>query len=126
MRNPTIESLELHISPYLELSQSMRKRIKRAGGEYSACRGTCSTRYVSLPATAEDVANALVLANTSRNPVAMIARGRSVGRYNAAWVVVHKYQPGCGETPVDFLHRSVTEAQANYDQRFPNTQPVHA
>jgi hypothetical protein len=44
-----LKSFRLDISANSELKASVRKRIKKAGGRYTECRGYCRTRFINLP-----------------------------------------------------------------------------
>jgi hypothetical protein len=55
-----ISHVELHLSPALELKQSLRERIKNEGGRYSECRGYSMHRFVTLPLAAHALISHLV------------------------------------------------------------------
>lgn len=46
----TLEQIRIHLPADVQLGD-LRKKIRKAGGTISDCRGYSTTRYISLPAT---------------------------------------------------------------------------
>ena len=99
-------SVELHLSTSPELPKRFGKRIKAAGGDYSACRGYCDHRYVTLPLTDDTrgLINDLLRAHgkTGGKGTTVVARGTGV-RGAQAWMDVHK-APYVGEHDSPLRH----------------------
>lgn len=93
---PAPKSIELHLASSPEFSR-YSKKVKAIGGSYSACRGNCYKRYVSLPWTDEGraLANKLIAEfgrgkSNSNRGTPVVARGvdRFRGKHVNAPIVV--------------------------------------
>jgi len=75
-------AFELHLRVSVELTPTMRKRIKEMGGKYSECRGNSDRRFVTIPNSAEGRELSAQLLNKSADGV------RSSGkRYTAVCIL---------------------------------------
>ena len=127
-------AVELHLSPHTEgWTRKFGKKVKEAGGTYSACRGTSDTRYVVLPVAAWELINEIVrfevsyrieLGTKSEVKVPMIARGLDVPGYNGqypSWMSVHYWNRHLQEAnlvnPFNYVLASVWESVASAIER---------
>jgi len=87
LNNPA--SVEMHFSSYNDLVKRFGRKIKAAGGTYTACRGRRTTRTVCLSLRDDTRALINALVNAYGGPkTPMIARGTGV-RGSMAWMDVH-------------------------------------
>jgi hypothetical protein len=101
---PTITHYEFHVGP-LPVPKSLGRRIKAAGGKFSECRGSQFKRFVTIPATAPDVANEVVRRLSGCLPAITVV-ARYEGQNPAglpAWVQVQKV-PSNSPNPVACFH----------------------
>lgn len=58
--------IELHVTAHTDgFKPALRKRIKKAGGHYSECRGHTTTRFVKIPAASAELADEVFEACTT-------------------------------------------------------------
>ena len=77
-----VQAFEIHLGSDEAFVKRFGRRVKAAGGNYSACRGHSSDRYVHLPVTARVLANEIIEAGVferwdtkAKVPVTVIMRG---------------------------------------------------
>ena len=81
---------ELHLFPSTEFTKKFGKKVKAAGGTYSACRGYCDRRYVTVPSTCVELIDALLAAYPTGRTCAVL---RTPSRFSRpSWVVVQHGQ----------------------------------
>ena len=106
---------ELHLSPSAEFTKKFSKKVKAAGGTYSACRGYCDRRYVTVPSTCVELIDALLAAYPAgrtrhgRDTCAVLRTSSHFSR--PSWVVVQH-----GETAAQ-LESGIERAAAHAVKR---------
>jgi len=108
--------VELHLSHSPDLPRVFGKKVKAAGGTYTACRGHRRSRSVTLPFTPDTYAliNVLVRAYGNRK-TAMIALGTRVSG-SMAWMNVHYVSREEQEPATVFLDRYWKAVQQAVDR----------
>ena len=104
--------VEAHLNTSSDLPKRFGRRIEAAGGTYSECRGSVDTRFVTLPADAGDLLDALVEAFPHHRKTALIVRGIEIeGVVNGRAVTLH-HNPGAGRVVCERSNDSPLSASA--------------
>lgn len=100
---PEPDAVEVHLRPDTRFTRYGR-RVKAMGGRYSACRGLCNARYVTIPLGAEgsrELIATLVRRFGVRPTTVIIARGGTTFALPAP-IVVHRVDPLAAD-PVEVM-----------------------
>lgn len=100
--------LELHLNNDPAMPRDLGKEVKREGGSYTKCHGHSSMRFVTVPATAEDLVRSLINRYGS-NPTTVVSKGVEAP---FSWIVVHdiaKRHENPAKFAVDEYNRKMAE-----------------